>query len=145
MRVNCNSTAWWRKRREKRNGVVFSNRTMILSKVFLWRLPCASCATAQSSSHVTLKRLHTPIRETPFKPKAGINEILICMNYHDLNDKLNCNFHTFRPVIPFGLLLSHFCKLGVSEPARIKDLTKARGFSIKRWWIMGKALGQTRI
>lgn len=79
-----------------------------------------------------LTRLHTPKRATSFKPKAGINEILICMNYHDLNDKLNCNFHTFRPVIPFGFLLSLFCWLGAAEPSHIKDLMKTRGFSIKK-------------
>lgn len=83
-----------------------------------------------------------PYKSNTIKPKARINEILICMNYHDLNDKLNCNFHTFGPVIPFGFLLSLFCRLGPAEASCIKDLTKIRGFSIKRCWMAGKALGQ---
>lgn len=75
---------------------------------FIWISVGFLCFTVLSSSNVILTKLHTPTRATLFKPKAGINEILICMNYHDLNDKLNCNFHTFRPVIPFGFLLSLF-------------------------------------
>lgn len=118
-----------------------------MAMTLLWRFLCYCMLLCHHtfSSRVNLTRLHTPTRATPFKPKAGINEILICMNYHDLNDKLNCNFHTFRPVIPFGFLLSLFRMLGASEPSRIKGLTKTRGFSIKKRWIVGKALGQTCI
>lgn len=79
----------------------------MMVKMVLRSLPhYVHCTIARSSAHVILTRLHTPTRETPFKPKAGIIKILICMNYHDPNDKLNCNFHTFRPVIPFGFFLS---------------------------------------
>lgn len=86
---------------------------------------------ALPSSHVTLRRLLIPIRGSSFKPKAGINEIVICMNCHDLNDKLNCNFHTFHPVIPSGHCLAISASFVVSVLTCIKDLTETRGLGFK--------------
>lgn len=86
---------------------------------------------ALPSSHVTLRRLLIPIRESSFKPKAGINEILICMNCHDLNDKLNCNFRMFHPVIPSGYCLAISASFVVSVLTCIKDLTETGGLGFK--------------
>jgi len=62
-----------------------------------------------------------PQEKRHLNPRPEINEILICMNYHDLNDKLKCNFHTFHPVIPFGFLPSLYpAGLGATRRSRIK-------------------------
>lgn len=65
------------------------------------------------------------------------------MNYHDLNDKLKCNFHTLRPLIPIWISASPFFKIflqawGFWANLRIKVLRKMRRFGIKRWQIFLK-------
>lgn len=53
------------------------------------------------------------------------------MNYHSLNDKLNCNFHTFCPVIPFGFIQSLSPGLTASEQSLLKHVMKTRGVRIR--------------
>lgn len=109
-----------------------------MSEVFL----CRSPDTTSPVPHTVIficdadKTAHTL---APVKPKAGINEILICMNYHDLNDKLNCNFHTFRPVIPFGFLQAFSAGSGILSQVLSKTWWKpedsaSKSGSWRRLW-----------